>query len=159
GRARGDGRGAAPPPLRRRPRAPRTLRDLATRPRFSRLPREDTRPLPPRSVLRTHPVVLPRPRLRAGVRVARALGSGESGAGVGEVPRLKLPAALVSCEGRDTVSEKVESRRATYAEMLRELAQLRSTALVRAFASVPREAFLGRGPWRILRPDQILAGY
>ena len=57
------------------------------------------------------------------------------------------------------MSERVESRRAAYAEMLRELAQLRSPSLVRAFASVPREAFLGRGPWRILRPDQILAGY
>jgi protein-L-isoaspartate(D-aspartate) O-methyltransferase len=42
--------------------------------------------------------------------------------------------------------------RRQYAERLRELANLRTTALVEAFATVSREHFLGSGPWQILRP-------
>ena len=37
-----------------------------------------------------------------------------------------------------------------YAEELRAVAELRSEALVQAFATVRREAFLGPGPWKIL---------
>jgi len=37
--------------------------------------------------------------------------------------------------------------RRSFAESLRASKQLRSEALVRAFATVPREAFLGPGPW------------
>src|SRR5262249_10938004 len=36
-----------------------------------------------------------------------------------------------------------------YAEELRAVAELRSEVLVQAFATVPREAFLGPGPWQI----------
>jgi len=39
--------------------------------------------------------------------------------------------------------------RAYYAEELRAVANLQSEALVRAFAKVPRERFLGPGPWQI----------
>jgi len=39
-----------------------------------------------------------------------------------------------------------------YAEELRFTAPIRSAAVVKAFATVPRENFLGPGPWRILSP-------
>lgn len=38
--------------------------------------------------------------------------------------------------------------RRAYAEELRTRARLRSDALVEAFAKVPRERFLGPGPWQ-----------
>jgi protein-L-isoaspartate(D-aspartate) O-methyltransferase len=40
-----------------------------------------------------------------------------------------------------------------YAEEIRAAANLRSEALFAAFAKVPREHFLGPGPWQILSPD------
>ena len=40
-----------------------------------------------------------------------------------------------------------------YAEELRAVANLQSAALVRAFAKVPREHFLGPGPWQVFSPD------
>ena len=42
--------------------------------------------------------------------------------------------------------------RALYAEEIRAVANVRSAALVRAFATVPRERFLGPGPWQIVAP-------
>ncbi len=42
------------------------------------------------------------------------------------------------------------AQRQRYAEELRQKAQLRSQAVVRAFAQVPREHYLGPGPWRVL---------
>ena len=41
--------------------------------------------------------------------------------------------------------------RRKYARKLRRKAQLKSRLLVRAFAEVPRESFLGPGPWQIVR--------
>jgi protein-L-isoaspartate(D-aspartate) O-methyltransferase len=49
----------------------------------------------------------------------------------------------------------VAARRA-FAEKLRARAQLRSEALVEAFAKVPREHFLGPGPWQVM---PALGGY
>jgi len=43
--------------------------------------------------------------------------------------------------------ESVEAARHAYAEMLREKCGLRNERLVAAIATVPREDFLGRGPW------------
>jgi protein-L-isoaspartate(D-aspartate) O-methyltransferase len=39
-----------------------------------------------------------------------------------------------------------------YAEELRAVANLQSEALVQAFAKVPREHFLGPGPWQVFSP-------
>ena len=39
-----------------------------------------------------------------------------------------------------------------YAEELRAVANLQSEAVVKAFAKVPREHFLGLGPWRVFSP-------
>lgn|SRR5262245_39224410 len=51
--------------------------------------------------------------------------------------------------------ESLDEARRDFAEKIRATAGLRSEALVRAFASVPREAFVGPGPWKLLRPPYI----
>ncbi len=48
--------------------------------------------------------------------------------------------------------DPVARARQGYAEELRFTAPIRSSGVVRAFATVPREQFLGPGPWRILSP-------
>lgn len=50
-------------------------------------------------------------------------------------------------------------QRRWYADELRWSAKLQSERLVQAFATVPREAFLGRGPWQILGDRQLVRGY
>jgi protein-L-isoaspartate(D-aspartate) O-methyltransferase len=45
--------------------------------------------------------------------------------------------------------------RRRYADSIRQAAGLRSERLDRAFAQVPRENFLGPGPWKILRPPDL----
>ncbi len=47
--------------------------------------------------------------------------------------------------------ERIEAARGAYAEELRFVAAVRSERVVRAFATVPRECFLGPGPWQVLR--------
>lgn len=42
-----------------------------------------------------------------------------------------------------------------YAEEIRNVANIKSEALVAAFARVPRERFLGPGPWLIANPDAL----
>jgi protein-L-isoaspartate(D-aspartate) O-methyltransferase len=50
-------------------------------------------------------------------------------------------------------------QRRWYADELRWDAKLQSERLVKAFATVPREAFLGRGPWLIHGDRQLAGGY
>jgi protein-L-isoaspartate(D-aspartate) O-methyltransferase len=47
------------------------------------------------------------------------------------------------------MAESIEDARRCYAEELRSLAHISSPALFAAFATVPRERFVGPGPWRI----------
>ena len=47
----------------------------------------------------------------------------------------------------------LEDYRRFYAEEIRFVANLSSPALVEAFASVPREKFIGPGPWRVGSPE------
>ena len=49
----------------------------------------------------------------------------------------------------------LQTVRAWYAEELRYAAAVKSPAVVRAFASVPRERFLGPGPWQICTGAEI----
>src|ERR1700722_15533156 len=51
----------------------------------------------------------------------------------------------------DWDAELAQARR-WFAEELAHVAAVRSPAVVAAFASVPREYFVGAGPWRILSP-------
>jgi protein-L-isoaspartate(D-aspartate) O-methyltransferase len=53
----------------------------------------------------------------------------------------------------------VSEARADYAEKIRGLSELRSESLFRALASVPREDFLGPGPWKLMLLTQVGAGY
>jgi protein-L-isoaspartate(D-aspartate) O-methyltransferase len=48
--------------------------------------------------------------------------------------------------------DPVATARQAFAEELRFTAPIRSAAVVKAFATVPRENFLGPGPWRVLSP-------
>jgi protein-L-isoaspartate(D-aspartate) O-methyltransferase len=52
----------------------------------------------------------------------------------------------------------LEAIRRFYAEEIEAVAGLRSQALVEAFARVPREQFLGPGPWQIMVPGAELTG-
>jgi protein-L-isoaspartate(D-aspartate) O-methyltransferase len=55
------------------------------------------------------------------------------------------------------MSTDLEHTRIEFAESLRQTVGLRSAALVRAFGMVPREHFIGPGPWKILVPPNLLA--
>jgi protein-L-isoaspartate(D-aspartate) O-methyltransferase len=48
--------------------------------------------------------------------------------------------------------EDIDRARKRYAEEFRYTALLNSAAVIRAFARVPRERYLGPGPWRIFQP-------
>jgi protein-L-isoaspartate(D-aspartate) O-methyltransferase len=48
--------------------------------------------------------------------------------------------------------DKVAQARLCFAEELRHVARLTSPSVVAAFATVPRERFLGEGPWNLLSP-------
>jgi protein-L-isoaspartate(D-aspartate) O-methyltransferase len=48
---------------------------------------------------------------------------------------------------------ELDIARGYYAEELRAVANLQSEAIVKAFAKVPRERFLGPGPWQVRNPD------
>ena len=47
---------------------------------------------------------------------------------------------------------ELDAIRQIYAEEIRAVSNVRSPAVVQAFATVPRERFLGPGPWQILAP-------
>ena len=58
----------------------------------------------------------------------------------------------MSAPSEHDLSDAIETVRHYFAEELRFVAHLRSPAVVKAFATVPRERFLGPGPWRIRSP-------
>ncbi len=51
--------------------------------------------------------------------------------------------------------DPMEAARRWFADELRHTAQVRSPAVVEAFATVPRERFSGPGPWRLLSPMRL----
>ncbi|HEY8515390.1 MAG TPA: methyltransferase domain-containing protein [Candidatus Binatia bacterium] len=55
--------------------------------------------------------------------------------------------------------DRLERIRREFAEKIRVTSALRSAALVDALASIPREDFVGPGPWKILRLDEFERGY
>lgn len=58
-----------------------------------------------------------------------------------------------------TSPDDLRAMRRWYAEDIRWSAGLSSERLIEAFASVPRERFVGRGPWQILGPNHLGRGY
>jgi len=52
----------------------------------------------------------------------------------------------------------LEECRQFYSEEIRFAANISSAALVKAFARVPKEDFLGSGPWKIASVDPGLGG-
>jgi protein-L-isoaspartate(D-aspartate) O-methyltransferase len=50
--------------------------------------------------------------------------------------------------------KSVQDAREAFAERLRRLGPLSSERVVRAFATVPRERFLGEGPWTVIPPGR-----
>jgi protein-L-isoaspartate(D-aspartate) O-methyltransferase len=48
--------------------------------------------------------------------------------------------------------EVIQAVRQWFAEELRFVSNVRSPAVVKAFATVPRERFVGPGPWRVRSP-------
>ena len=56
-------------------------------------------------------------------------------------------------------SDDLVAQRKWYAEELRWSAMLKSKRLIAALSTVPREQFLGRGPWLIRGPMQFKRGY
>jgi protein-L-isoaspartate(D-aspartate) O-methyltransferase len=55
----------------------------------------------------------------------------------------------------DPPDDPVEAARRSYAEELRFTAHIRSVAVRAAFAAVPRERFVGAGPWRVRSPTGL----
>jgi len=53
---------------------------------------------------------------------------------------------------KTSLVDRLQTTRERFAEDLRHRANLRSAALIRAFAEVERERFLGPGPWQIYNP-------
>lgn len=49
---------------------------------------------------------------------------------------------------------RITAARRAYAEELRFVAHMRSDAVIQAFAAVPRERFLGPGPWLVMDDDR-----
>lgn len=52
-------------------------------------------------------------------------------------------------------ADPIGTARRAYAEELRFTARVRDAAVVNAFATVPREHFVGPGPWRVLSPMNV----
>jgi protein-L-isoaspartate(D-aspartate) O-methyltransferase len=55
----------------------------------------------------------------------------------------------------DRLTDPVEAARLSYAEELRFTAHIPSPAVRAAFAAVPREHFVGAGPWRVQSPTDM----
>src|SRR3954452_8319802 len=66
---------------------------------------------------------------------------------------------VIRCRRKPMTDDDVVAARRWFAEELRYTANVRAPAVVDAFAAVPRERFLGRGPWRILSPVAMAEGY
>lgn len=55
--------------------------------------------------------------------------------------------------------ESLVQARAAFADDIRNKASIKSALLIEGLATVPRENFMGPGPWRILRPVEMANGY
>ena len=53
----------------------------------------------------------------------------------------------------------MEQARVSFAQRIQERGVIKSASLIRGLATVPREHFVGPGPWKIIRPADIAKGY
>jgi protein-L-isoaspartate(D-aspartate) O-methyltransferase len=83
------------------------------------------------------------------LEAARAAGDTSDGDG-NAVPRVSPPIVAPA-----EVRIPIEQARRFYADEIRLAAGLRNSSVWRAFATVPRERFLGPGPWRIGQVDLL----
>src|SRR2546425_211982 len=56
-------------------------------------------------------------------------------------------------------SADLEQVRADFAQRIRRETGIRSPALVQGLSTIPREHFVGAGPWNLLRPSEMAQGY
>jgi protein-L-isoaspartate(D-aspartate) O-methyltransferase len=64
--------------------------------------------------------------------------------------------SIIASDGEEpAMSSTVEAARQFYAEELRFITHMSSPALSAAFATVPREWFVGPGPWRIMNMGEL----
>jgi len=57
-----------------------------------------------------------------------------------------------------TVEDLKEARR-RFAKQIQHQGQIKSAGLIEGLATVPRENFVGPGPWKIMRPAEMANGY
>jgi protein-L-isoaspartate(D-aspartate) O-methyltransferase len=69
-----------------------------------------------------------------------------------------MAARAAASEGKMTQPE-IERVRREFADRIAKQARLESPALAAAFAAVPREDFVGPGPWKIMRSANLAQGY
>jgi protein-L-isoaspartate(D-aspartate) O-methyltransferase len=55
--------------------------------------------------------------------------------------------------------DELRQIRLRFAQEIQRRGNIRSTALIEGLASVPREAFMGPGPWKIMQAAEIAQGY
>jgi protein-L-isoaspartate(D-aspartate) O-methyltransferase len=55
--------------------------------------------------------------------------------------------------------DTVEEARMSFAQRIHQQGGIKSASLIRGLATVPREHFVGPGPWKILRPAEMAKGY
>src|SRR5580692_6218177 len=55
--------------------------------------------------------------------------------------------------------EDLKEARMRFAKEIQHQGQIKSTGLIDGLATVPRETFVGPGPWKIMRPADMASGY
>jgi protein-L-isoaspartate(D-aspartate) O-methyltransferase len=56
-------------------------------------------------------------------------------------------------------AEDLQQARARFAKEIQQQGQIKSTGLIEGLATVPREHFMGPGPWKIVRAAEMAQGY
>src|SRR5271168_4750261 len=55
--------------------------------------------------------------------------------------------------------EDLQEARTRFAKEIQQQGHIKSAGLIEGLATVPRENFLGPGPWKIMRPADLAKGY
>jgi len=60
---------------------------------------------------------------------------------------------------RSGVAEQLQQARTRFAKQIQQQGHIKSAALIEGLAAVPRENFVGPGPWKIMRAAEMAKGY